>query len=578
MITRQAVTHIPLSQYAFANSERSLTIRLRCAPGELTHCVLWYGDRAQPDDPIRFSPLEMERTAHELDFDYYEVTFDSPYTRVCYYFELADGDETVYLYADIFSDQLPSERSEFYQYPFIRREEIATVPDWLKRAVVYNIFPDSFASGRRAIRGTPSETPWENRLILKSRLGGTIRGITENLDYIADLGFNCVYLNPIFTAGEYHKYDLLDYFHVSPNLGTDEDFRSLVTQAHDRGMRVIIDGVFNHCSWNFFAFDDVVQNGAASRYRDWFYGLTFPVVRPKGGERLSYSCFAYEPKMPKLNTSNPEVRDYFMGVCAHWLREYHVDGWRLDVANEVDREFWRAFRRTARAINPDSVMIGEIWENSESWLRGDMFDSAMNYDFRKHCRDFFALGAIDASQFSARISQMLRRYPTGVVQGQLNLLDSHDVSRFLSLCGGDVRRLWLAEVFLFTAPGTPCVFYGDELGVAGMTEPDYRAAMPWDAPPADLRELLRPLTALRRENDVLALGTFRTILAEGGLFAYRRELGGEAVTVALNAGPQPVCLEGFPLAETIVLSHAWIQQELGSFGYAVWRSSAETFI
>ena len=571
MITRQAVTHIPLSQYAFANSERSLTIRLRCAAGELERCVLWYGNRVQQDDPIRFTPLEMERTAHELDFDYYEATFDSPYRRVCYYFELSGEDERLYLCADIFSTRLPSERSEFYQYPFIRREEIATVPQWLKHAVVYNIFPDSFASGRRSIRSTPSETAWENGLALKSRLGGTIRGIAANLDYIAELGFNCIYLNPIFTAGEYHKYDLLDYFHVSPSLGTDEDFRELVKLAHSLGLRVVIDGVFNHCSWYFFAFDDVVRNGEHSRYKDWFYGLTFPVTRPGPGQRPGYACFAYERKMPKLNTSNPEVRDYFMRVCAHWIGEYHVDGWRLDVANEVDREFWRAFRRTARAIDPNSVMIGEIWESAESWLRGDMFDSAMNYDFRKHCRDFFALGATDASQFSARITQMLHRYPTGIMQGQLNLLDSHDVGRFLSLCGGDIRRLQLAEVFLFTSPGTPCVFYGDECGMAGTTEPDYRGPMPWGSPPHRLRELLQQLTALRSQDGVLALGSWRTLRADGQLYVYERRLGKHAVTVALNAGCSAAQL-GVPLpGGALQLSQGCTLDMLEPFGYAVWK-------
>lgn len=571
MITPQAVTHIPLSQYAFANSERSLTLRLRCAAGELDRCVLWYGDRVQPDDPIRFTPLEMERTAHELDFDYYETTFDSPYTRVCYYFELAGGGETLYLYADIFSTRLPSERSEFYQYPFLRREEISTVPEWLKHAVVYNIFPDSFASGKRGICGTPSETAWGNGLTLNSRLGGTIRGIKENLDYIAGLGFNCLYLNPIFTAGEYHKYDLLDYFHVSPNLGTDEDFRELVEQAHRLGLRVIIDGVFNHCSWHFFAFDDVVCKGEASRYQDWFYELPLPVKRPPEGAAPAYASFAYEPKMPKLNTSNPEVRDYFLKVCAHWIREYHVDGWRLDVANEVDREFWRAFRRTARAIDPDAVMIGEIWENAESWLRGDMFDSAMNYDFRKHCRDFFALGAIDAARFSARIAQMLHRYPTGIMQGQLNLLDSHDVSRFLSLCGNDLRRLRLAEVFLFTMPGTPCVFYGDELGVSGTNEEEYRGPMPWNDPPCDMRDFFQRLASLRQEDDALALGSWQTLCAEGHLYIYERKLGNRTVTVALNAGSQPAHLSFHLPDDGLRLSHGLNQRQLEPFGYAVWR-------
>ena len=293
MIERQAITHIPLSQYAFTNSEPSLTIRIRAAKGNLERCTLWYGDRVHPTDPIPFTPLPMEKIGSDLYFDFYEATFESPYTRVCYYFELADKEEQVYLYADLFSRQLPGERSEFYQYPFMRREEISTVPEWLKHAIVYNIFPDSFASGRRSIRAEADSTPWERGLTLHSRLGGTLRGITENLDYIAGLGFNCLYLNPLFVAGEYHKYDILDYHHVCPNLGTDEDFQELVGQAHARGLRVVIDGVFNHCSWEIFAFQYVVEKGQKSRYCKWFYELEFPVRRPEDPDEIpGYASFA----------------------------------------------------------------------------------------------------------------------------------------------------------------------------------------------------------------------------------------------------------------------------------------------
>ncbi len=460
MIHRQAITHIPLSQYAFANTTSNMTIRLRAAKGNLRSCTLWYGDRVCQKDPVEVTALPMKKVAEEILFDWYEATFDTPYSRVCYYFELEsqDGEQLLY-YADLFEQKPPKTRSEFYQYPFIRREELAGVPDWLRHAVVYNIFPDSFASGKRYLSGQSSQMKWERGLTLNTRLGGTIRGIFENLDYICDLGFNCLYLNPIFTAGEYHRYDLLDYFHVCPNLGSDAEFRQLVDAAHEKGMKVLVDGVFNHCSWQFFAFDDVVKNGEQSQYRDWFYDLTFPVVRPDNPTEIpNYACFAYERKMPKLNSSNPEVREYFQKVCAYWITEFQ----RLDVANEVDREFWRGFRRAALQAKPDAVMIGEIWENSESWLRGDTFDSTMNYDFRKHCRDFFGTGELTAEQFHSRIIQMLYRYPTGITQGQLNLLDSHDVSRFLTECGGDVRRLHLAEVFLFTAPGVPCLFYGNQ--------------------------------------------------------------------------------------------------------------------
>lgn len=573
MILRQGITHIPLSQYAFANSESCLTIRLRAAQNNLSECTLYYGDRVCPEDPVVFTPLKMHKTASDFEFDYFEVTFESPYTRVCYYFELRDQEERLFLFADIFSDELPGERSEFYQYPFIRREEISTVPDWLKNAIVYNIFPDSFASQKRDIRGTADEIPWTNGTVLKSRLGGTLQGIIDNLDYIADLGFNCIYLNPIFIAGEYHKYDILDYRHISPNLGTDDEFKELVSKAHAKGIRVIIDGVFNHCSWYFFAFDDVVRNGEASRYRDWFYDLRFPLRRPtEQGEVPDYSCFAYEKKMPKLNTSNPEVREYFMSVCTYWIQEFGVDGWRLDVANEVDRKFWRAFKNSARAANPESIMIGEIWESAESWLQGDMFDSTMNYDFRKNCRDFFGRETINAAEFNARINRMNYRYPTGILQGQLNLLDSHDVNRFFSYCQNDIRRLRLAVIFLFTAAGVPCVFYGDELGMSGSREETLRGAMPWSAPPYDERTFFRELASLRKETEALIYGDYRALLMnEAGLYVFSRSFKGCTVTVALNARNSSVSLNSIAPQKDPLQSAELKEDILGPFGYAIWK-------
>ena len=572
MIIRQAVTHIPLSQYAFANSENNISIRLRAAKDNLLRCILYYGDRVCPSDPVIFTPLDMTKVASDLEFDYFDATFDSPYTRICYYFELSDSEEKINLFADIFSKDIPSERGEFYQYPFIRREEISTVPDWLKNAVVYNIFPDSFASGKRTLCSTPSETKWKSNLILKSKLGGTIQGISQNLDYIANLGFNCIYINPVFVAGEYHKYDILDYLHISPNMGTDEDFRKLVRRAHSLGIRVVIDGVFNHCSWYFFAFDDVIRNGEESSYKDWFYDLTFPVTRPeREDEKPTYSCFAYEPKMPKLNSSNPEVRNYFMSVCDHWIREYDVDGWRLDVANEVDRTFWRAFKQTSCAAKEDSIMIGEIWESAESWLQGDMFDSTMNYDFRKNCRDFFGTEKINATEFNARVTRLNYRYPTGIVQGQLNLLDSHDINRFASYCQNDIRRFRLAEIFLFTAPGVPCVFYGDELGIDGNTEETLRGPMPWVNPQHDERRFFQTIIAMRRNNKALVYGNYKALfMNDAGLYAYERRYKDNIVTVAMNARNGSATIESINIRSKPFMFNDLTGKTLGPFGYAIW--------
>jgi glycosidase len=409
-----------------------------------------------------------------------------------------------------------------------------TPDNWARRDDnIYNIFPDSFATSYRHISLAPTARAW-NGEVTQGKLGGRIKGVTENADYLKDLGVNCIYLNPIFAAGAYHKYDTLDYYHVDPCFGTDADFAEMVGVLHGAGIRVLIDGVFNHCGWRFFAFDEVVRNGEKALYKDWFYRLEFPVLRPDTWEEIpSYECFAYERLMPKLNTANPEVRDYFCGVGQHWLKEYGIDGWRLDVASDVDDGFWRAFRKAAKAVNPDALMIGEVWESAVHWLDGSMFHSSMNYDFRKHCRDFFARGSMDAAEFDARLTNMRMRYRKNLTYAQLNLLDSHDVSRFLSLCGGDKERLKLAVLFQMCFVGIPSVYYGDEQGISGVTEDEYRRPMVWEGDPA-LYEFYKRAIALRRQHAALRRGDFKTLLAEGRAFAFRRRVDGESVTVALG--------------------------------------------
>ncbi len=585
-MNKSAILHIPQSQYAYALSEYTLTIRLRTGKQELTSCLLYYGDRAYPKTPMAFNELSMELTASDELFDYYEVTFDSPYQRVCYYFKLEDQEEWFYYYGEQFKTDLPDiklngqmieGRSEYFQYPFILRSEILKIPEWFQDSIVYNIFPDSFATGKESIACESKSHTLAYGHMSQSRLGGTINGITRNLDYIKGLGFHCVYLNPIFTAGEYHKYDLIDYYHIDPCLGTDEDFHELVEQIHKRGMRIVIDGVFNHCGWYFFAFEDVIQHGENSIYKDWFYELTFPVKRPSPTDNSpGYSCFAYEKKMPKLNTSHPQVIEYFAKVCKYWIKEFKIDGWRLDVANEVDKNFWRSFRQAAKAANPDTVLIGEVWENADVWLKGDMFDSTMNYDFRRHCRDFFALQTIDGKTFIERIQQMNYRYPFSITLSQLNLLDSHDVPRFLTLCQDNMAKWKLAALFLFLSPGVPCLFYGDEMGISGMTENEYRSPMPWDETEKhkDLAAFVRNLTAIRKtymSNQIEAQrDTLKTYPeSDHMLIRIKKQSHKGRLVIYLNAGVMAYPLEAkanhrLLLAEGI--QDGWIE----SYGYGIY--------
>ncbi len=507
-INREAVLHIPLSNYAFANSEHKLTIRIRTQKDNVSACTLYYGDRACPSTPVVFEEIQMEIKARDELFDYYEATFETPYTRVCYYFKLQNEGEWTYYYSERFSNELAilyfernimEERSEYYQYPYILRTEIPDVPAWFKKAVVYNIFPDSFVGEKSGSPTQPKEVILENGKVCRSRLGGTLKEVIKNLDYIQALGVNCIYFNPIFAAGEYHKYDTIDYYHIDPCLGTNEEFKHLVEEIHKREMKIIIDGVFNHCSWEFSAFEDVMDKGEKSKYIDWFYDLKFPVRRPQSEkEKPGYACFAYEPKMPKLNTSNEEVQKYFANVGTYWIREYEIDGWRLDVANEIDRNFWRKFREAVKKENKEAILIGEVWENAESWLRGDIFDSTMNYEFRRICRDHIIGDNKNALTAAKQLEQMRLRYPTNLVNGQLNLLDSHDVPRFLSLCRGDLRKWKLACILLMLFPGVPSLFYGDEQAICGMKENEYRNPMVWSQN-TQLCEFVQKIIEIRKE-------------------------------------------------------------------------------
>ncbi|MCM1234124.1 MAG: glycoside hydrolase family 13 protein [Ruminococcus flavefaciens] len=582
-MNRSAILHIPMSEYAYGIDEEHVAFRLRCARGDLQKCILHFGDRACRQTPVVFTEKEMRVKASDAYFDFYEVILEQPYKRINYYFELITETERVLYYGDCFEEGCVDDRSEYYQFPYNHRADIVAPPAWAKDAVIYNIFPDSFATGRAYLSGKAVEKTLNGETV-RGKLGGTIKGIAENIGYLKTLGFNAIYINPIFAAGEYHKYDLLDYYQIDPCFGTNEEFKALVELAHENGIKVIVDGVFNHCGWRFFAFNDVVEKGESSRYKDWFYRLEFPVVRPENGDIYpAYECFGYERMMPKLNTQNPEVVAYFCDVCRYWLEEYGIDGWRLDVASEINDMFWESFYQTAKAANPDAILIGEVWETARHWLDGKKFDSAMNYDFRKHCRRFFAERSIDAYEFDGRVTHMRMRYREQTVYAQLNLLDSHDVSRFLSLCGGDERRFRLAVLFQMTFPGIPSVFYGDEKGISGILEEEYRAPMRWDREEDALFLFYQKAIGLRRKHAALRQGSYRTVQAERGssLYIYARETDSVTIIIAVNVGDgtcvlpqtdgagQIVCWDGADGATRILWQEGLDGKALAPMGWAM---------
>lgn len=545
-----------MSEYAFALDDTHYIFRLRTGKGEAESVRFYYADRAVMTPKLQFAPLPMEKFRTDRYFDWYEIRLETRFERIAYYFELQNGVETLFYYGDCYEMAGTPTRADYFQLPFNHRADRFAAPAWTRDAVVYNIFPDSFAAGKRlAPNGAP---PCR---------GGTVRGVTENLDYIASLGFNCIYLNPIFAARSYHRYDTLDYYRIDPHMGAEDDLRDLVRRAHALGIRVILDGVFNHVSSDHPFFRDVLEKGRASRYYSCFYALPETPRLPAAGELPGYTCFSYVADMPKTNTADPFLRQYFCDVGANWVRKFDVDGWRLDVANELDDGFLRAFRASVKAAKSDALIVGEVWENAAHYLGGDMLDSAMNYDFRRYCRRFFAEQTVDAETFDTNVSTLLLRYNENALFAQLNLLDSHDVSRFLSLCGGKTERMELAVLLQMTFPGMPCVFYGDEKGLCGESEPEYRRPMAWDAS-SPLEEVYRRMIALRKTHPALRYGSFHTELACGGVYRYSRVWNGTKITVAMNLGAEPVKTEK---RGTLLLKKGENRDIIGAWEYEVWE-------
>lgn len=425
-------------------------------------------------------------------------------------------------------------------------------PTWVKNAVFYQIFPDRFAWSNQVIKPGNFEN-WDSLPTADGFKGGDLMGVYEKLDYLEDLGITAIYFNPIFKSASNHRYHTYDYYQVDPLLGRDKAFFTLLEEAHKRDIRIVLDGVFNHASRGFFPFNHVMELGKNSPYYDWFNIRCLPLNAYSN--KANYDCWWNLPALPKLNVKNPQVRDYIMGVARYWI-EKGIDGWRLDVPFEIDDdEFWEEFRNVVKTANPEAYIVGEIPNEAQRWLNsGKMFDAVMNYQLTHAILAFFggnmtdsklaegmmglhAPQATNANQFAARTTQLLDLYPKEFSYAQMNLLDSHDMPRFLNLVQGDVRRLKLAYLFLMTYPGAPTIYYGDEIGLTGERDPLNRKTFPWDKTKwnQDLHDFVRELITIRHSMPVLRTGSYEPVFTEGQVIAYLRREYEEKVLVVINA-------------------------------------------
>ncbi len=482
-----------------------IEVRLQTPKGIVDKVTIGYNDPYNYDHNEHSKWVEltepMTKLLHDDLYDWWVVKLKVDTRRFQYHFKITSDGETVFLTEAGIADSW----EVLYQFnlPYAHESEIFTYPKWASEAIWYQIFPDRFAT-------SDDDSHWHDGAVSNKEIyGGNIQGIISKLDYLKNLGINSIYFTPIFEAGSSHKYDTIDYFKIDPQFGTDDDFKQLIEVAHSKGIRIMLDGVFNHSSSEHPYFLDVLKNKQDSKYADWYHIRDFDkldqVYKEDFRNLKAYDSFSYTEYMPKLNTQNPEVIEYLFKAVSKWT-EMGIDGWRLDVANEVDHKFWKLFKEHVTAINPEIYIVGEIWRDAYTWLRGDEFHAVMNYKYTNSIIDYFFKQTINLDQFRNRTNRTMMENITAVNKAAFNVFDSHDTMRISNMCDFDTTRQMLGTVFLFTAIGNPCIYYGTEVGLTGWQDPDNRRLMPWqeDKWNKSLYEFYKQIIKIRNEHPILA--------------------------------------------------------------------------
>lgn len=533
-MNKYAVQHIMDSSYCFPTGEHDITIRLRTAKDDISQVWLFYESKYHIQE--HQNKAEMTKVFSGSEFDYYSISLHLEDTRLAYVFYLFDGKEYKYFSEDGLTDTYDYSKGyyNFFQFPYINKVDILPMVDWMRSARFYQIFVDRFNIGDKSKDMSYVNMKWGEKPTPKSFAGGDIKGITEKLDYIKSLGIDSIYLTPIFKSISNHKYDISDYLEIDKDFGTKDDLRELVDKAHEKGMHIVLDAVFNHCSDEMIQFQDVLKNGIASEYHDWFI---IDGDKPDQ-EKVNYETFASCNYMPKLDTSNPEVRKFLIGIAVHYINEYHIDGWRLDVSDEVSHDFWREFRRAVKEAAPEAVIIGENWHDASVYLKGDQYDSIMNYAFTKAALDYWSTDQLDAKGMAQRLNDLLARNSDTVDHMMLNLLDSHDTHRFFSEVHEDESRLKEALCLLYLYPGVPCIFYGTELKTTGGYDPDCRKCMDWDKAAGvgqtDIYKILITLADLRKKYDFSSSLPVISADESGKVLEMRYKIGDAEIDLYIN--------------------------------------------
>ena len=474
-MNEHAILHTMDSEMSFPISENEIVIRIRTSKFDSLEITLIYG----PKFTYHINRYEEKMTLKYEDklFNYFEVKLHLSDDRLAYIFKIEENEEIYYFSEDGVSKSYNFDLGfyNYFQMPSINKADIMQNVEWMKSAVFYQIFVDRFNRGDYKKDESYINTKWLDLPTPTSFSGGDLQGIIDKLDYIKDLGVNTLYLTPIFTSPSNHKYDIIDYYEVDPQFGNKEVLKLLVEKAHQKGIKIVLDAVFNHISNENLIFKEAKELGKDSKYFDWFT-IEGDYIDEK---KVNYKTFSIVDYMPRLNTSNKDVQDYLINIGKYWIEEFDIDGWRLDVSDEVSHKFWRRFRDSIKKVKKDAVLIGENWHDASSYLQGDQFDSIMNYSFTKASLDYFC-NKSNAKNTAFKLNSILMRNKDQANRMNLNLIDTHDTHRFYTEVGLNKDKVLAAIALMTIYLGAPCLYYGTEIFLEGGYDPDSRRTFNWD--------------------------------------------------------------------------------------------------
>lgn len=518
-----AVYHRPDSEMAYLVTKDKFQIRLRTKANDVKKVEVLYGDpygskvNEKDEQAWEYATKCLTKRYQTTLYDYWITEVESVTNRLQYVFKIEDLTGETYFYDDRAIDVfMPDslENMSAFRMPYFHEVDRVKVPEWVKNTVWYQIFPERFCNGDETNDARDVEA-WGNLPTTTNFFGGDLQGIIDKLDYLKDLGIGGLYLCPIFKAPSNHKYDTIDYFEIDPMFGDKETFKKLVDEAHKRGLKIMLDAVFNHMGDHSMQWRDVKLHGEQSRFADWFHIKEFPVSYDatsnyEYARNISYEVFANTPHMPKLNTANAQVKEYLLEIASYWIKQFDIDAWRLDVANEIDHHFWQDFSARVHSLKKDFYVLGEVWHSSQSWLNGTEFDAVMNYPLTESLLSGIVRRQISLVQMRDRIYQHLMLYRDQTNQVMFNALDTHDTTRLLTLCHDDKKLLKLVLAVLFMQIGSPCLYYGTEVGLSGGPDPLCRKCMPWDdQQDADLLAFCKQLVTFKNQHvKLLSYGEF----------------------------------------------------------------------